>query len=39
MAFDTYRKIENLSNEGFKSEQEQIRNVDNFINIDTLNMK
>ena len=32
-AFDTYRKVENLSIEGFKSENEQIRNVDNNINI------
>lgn len=38
-AFDTYRKIENLSDEGFKSEQEQIRNVQNFISIDTSNVK
>lgn len=35
-AFDTYRKIENLSDEGFKTEQEQIRNIDtiNLFNID-----
>ncbi len=34
-AFDTYRKIENLSETGFKNEQEQIRNdSSNLINID-----
>ena len=32
-AFDTYRKVENLAQEGFKTENEQIRNVDNTINI------
>lgn len=30
-SFDTYRKVENLSQEGFKSENEQIRNIDNNI--------
>ena len=35
-SFDTYRKVENLSQEGFKTETEQIRNVDNSINISNL---
>lgn len=35
-SFDTYRKVENLSKEGFKTETEQIRNVDNSINISNL---
>lgn len=30
-SYDTYRKIMDLSNEGFKTENEQIRNVDNNI--------
>lgn len=34
-SYDTYRKIINLSQEGFKTENEQIRNVDNNINIQT----
>ena len=32
-SYDTYRKIIDLSNEGFKSETEQIRNVDNTLNL------
>lgn len=35
-AFDTYRKVENLASEGFKSEEQQIRNVDNSIHIDNV---
>ena len=35
-SFDTYRKVENLSQEGFKAETEQIRNVDNTIDIANL---
>ena len=35
-SFDTYRKVENLSQEGFKSENEQIRNTDNNISISNL---
>lgn len=35
-SFDTYRKVENLSQEGFKSENDQIRNIDNTVNIGTL---
>lgn len=35
-SFDTYRKVENLSQEGFKSENEQIRHLDNTINIGNL---
>lgn len=30
-AFDTYRKIENLASEGFKTETEQIRNSDTSV--------
>jgi len=30
-SFDTYRKVENLSETGFKSENEQIRDVDNTL--------
>lgn len=33
-AFDTYRKVETLSNEGFKSEENQIRNADTFIKLE-----
>ena len=33
-AFDTYRKVETLSNEGFKSEENQIRNTDTFIKLE-----
>lgn len=32
-SFDTYRKIMNLSEEGFKEENSQIRNVDNNVNV------
>lgn len=32
-SYDTYRKIIDLSNEGFKSETEQIRNVDTTLNL------
>ena len=32
-SYDTYRKIIDLSNEGFKSETEKIRNVDNTLNL------
>lgn len=32
-SFDTYRKIMDLADEGFKSENEQIRNIDTDINI------
>ena len=35
-SYDTYRKIIDLSNEGFKAENEQIRNVDNNINIQNI---
>lgn len=35
-AFDTYRKVENLSQEGFKTENDQIRNIDNNINIQNI---
>lgn len=35
-SFDTYRKVENLSKEGFKDETEQIRNSDNSIVISNL---
>lgn len=35
-AFDTYRKVENLAQEGFKTENEQLRNTDNTINIGNL---
>lgn len=35
-SFDTYRKVENLSDVGFKSENEQIRYEDNTINIANL---
>ena len=36
-SFDTYRKVETLSNEGFKSEENQIRNVDFNINLEDKN--
>lgn len=32
-AFDTYRKVENLANDGFKTEEQQIHNIDMLINI------
>lgn len=32
-SYDTYRKIIDLSNDGFKTENEQIRNISNTINI------
>ena len=35
-SFDTYRKVENLAQDGFKTETEQIRHVDNTINIGNL---
>lgn len=31
--FDTYRKVENLSKDGFKTENEQIRNADDIVTI------
>lgn len=33
-SFDTYRKVENLSQVGFKTEEQQLRNIDMAINIE-----
>lgn len=35
-AFDTYRKVENLADEGFKTENDQLRNLDSNVNISNL---